>query len=177
MLQTTRSEAGSRGTAPCRVQGTGACRAQWDRSRARPLGETARRKIGNCKEHRLRCDYACSPGRNRQAERRKSQGVLLAARLCEFPGLAPLSRFGTGARRTQWAKQAGGTSGNGKERLRDYSVSRVGSPNIIRGKAVSEQTAKRSTIETGLMCKAAIPACHHIHEQGGLLHPVHLIVV
>ena len=50
------------------------------------------------------------------------------ARLCEFPGLAPLSRFGTEARRAQWVKQAGGVSGNGKERLRDYSVSRVGSP-------------------------------------------------
>ena len=52
------------------------------------------------------------------------------ARLCEFPGLAPLSRFGTGACRAQWALKASGASGNGKERLRDYSVSRVGSPKI-----------------------------------------------
>ena len=60
------------------------------------------------------------------------------ARLCEFPGLKSLAGFGagpkqvlgTGARRAQWAKQAGGTSGNGKERLRDYSVSWVGSPNV-----------------------------------------------
>ena len=73
------------------------------------------------------CEF---PGGNRQAERWKSQGVPLAERLCEFPGLAPLSRFGTEARRAQWAKQAGGMSGNGKERLRDYSVSRVGSPKI-----------------------------------------------
>ena len=35
---------------------------------------------------------AAPSGRNRQAERWKSQGVPLAARLCELPGLAPLSR-------------------------------------------------------------------------------------
>ena len=52
------------------------------------------------------------------------------ARLCEFPGLAPLSRFGTGAERALWAKQRGGASGNGKERLRDYSVSWPEIPNI-----------------------------------------------
>ena len=34
---------------------------------------------------------ATPSGRNRQAERRKSQGAALAPRLCEFPGLAPLS--------------------------------------------------------------------------------------
>ena len=56
------------------------------------------------------------------------------ARLCEFPGLAPLSRFGTGACRAQWALKASGASGNGKERLRDYSVSRVGSPKESRKK-------------------------------------------
>ena len=31
---------------------------------------------------------------------------------------------GTGAERALWAMKRGGTSGNGKERLRDYSVSR-----------------------------------------------------
>ena len=66
------------------------------------------------------------------------------ARLCEFPGLAPLSRFGTEARRAQWAKQAGGMSGNGQERLRDYSVSRVGSPKI------QEKTQSQSRLQSSL---------------------------
>jgi len=51
----------------------------------------------------------------------------------------------------------GGASGNGKERLRDYSVSRDGSPNIPKEKAVSEQAAKRPTIETDLIHKAGEP--------------------
>ena len=38
-------------------------RAQWDRSRARPVGEEARRSVGNCKECRMRHDYAGSPDR------------------------------------------------------------------------------------------------------------------
>ena len=38
-------------------------RALWDRSRARPVGEEARRSVGNCKECRMRHDYAGSPGR------------------------------------------------------------------------------------------------------------------
>ena len=62
-------------------------------------------------------------------------------RLCEFPGLAPLSRFGTGAERALWAKKRGGVSGNGKERLRDYSVSRVGNPKSSIKSVVSEQAA------------------------------------
>ena len=66
------------------------------------------------------------------------------ARLCEFPGLAPLSRFGTGACRAQWAEKAGGASGNGKERLRDYSVSRVGSPKI------QEKTQSQSRLQSSL---------------------------
>ena len=44
---------------------------------------------------------AAASGGNRQAEHRKSQGVPLAARLCEFPGLKSLA--GSGA-----APQAGG---------------------------------------------------------------------
>ena len=99
---------------------------------------------------------AAAGGRNRQAERRESQGAPFMVRLCEFPGLAPLSRFGTGARRAQWAKQAGGTSGNGKERLRDYSVSWMAVPSSSGENAVSEQTAKRSTIETGLLCRIVL---------------------
>ena len=66
------------------------------------------------------------------------------ARLCEFPGLAPLSRFGTGACRAQWALKASGASGNGKERLRDYSVSRVGSPKI------QEKTQSQSRLQSSL---------------------------
>ena len=65
-------------------------------------------------------------------------------RLCEFPGLAPLSRFGTGACRAQWALKASGASGNGKERLRDYSVSRVGSPKI------QEKTQSQSRLQSSL---------------------------
>ena len=38
-------------------------RALWDRSRARPVGEEARRSVGNCKECRMRHDYAGSPDR------------------------------------------------------------------------------------------------------------------
>ena len=62
-------------------------------------------------------------------------------RLCEFPGLnvpcrvrggAPGGVWGTGAERALWAKQRGGTSGNGKERLRDYSVSRFEIPQRSR---------------------------------------------
>ena len=34
----------------------------WDRSRARPVGDEARRSIGNRKECRLRHDYASFPG-------------------------------------------------------------------------------------------------------------------
>ena len=68
-------------------------------------------------------------------------------RLCEFPGLAPLGRFGTGAERALWAKQRGGASGNGKERLRDYSVSRPEipqrSPNREAIQRKSSQGAKR----------------------------------
>ena len=66
------------------------------------------------------------------------------ARLCEFPGLAPLSRFGTGACRAQWALKASGASGNGKERLRDDSVSRVGSPKI------QEKTQSQSRLQSSL---------------------------
>ena len=36
------------------------------------------------------------------------------ARLCEFPGLAPLSRFGTGAERALWAMKRGGASGTAR---------------------------------------------------------------
>ena len=78
------------------------------------------------------------------------------ARLCEFPGLAPPERVwdwsppppvtdegrqnvGNHKERLKAATmcvprrmKAGGTSGNGKERLRDYSVSRVGSPKHSR---------------------------------------------
>ena len=52
---------------------------------------------------------AAASGGNRQAEHRKSQGVPLAARLCEFPGLKSLA--GSGA-----APQAGGW-GQGPHRL------------------------------------------------------------
>ena len=41
--------------------GTEARRRLWDRSRARPAGETARRSVGNCKE-RHRRDYAVPRG-------------------------------------------------------------------------------------------------------------------
>ena len=41
--------------------GTEAHRRLWDRSRARPAGETARRSVGNCKE-RHRRDYAVPRG-------------------------------------------------------------------------------------------------------------------
>ena len=47
------------------------------------------------------------------------------ARLCEFPGLAPLSRFG-----------------------RQPNVSHK-----LKEKAVSEQAAKQPTIETGFVCE------------------------
>ena len=48
---------------------------------------------------------------------------------------------GTEAHRALWTMMVGGTSGNGKERLRDDSVSRVGSPRIP---------------ETGAICKAGV---------------------
>ena len=73
------------------------------------------------------CEF---PGGNRQAERRKSQGVPLAARLCEFPGLKSLA--GSGA-----APQAG-VWGQG--------------PHDFPKNAVSEQAAKQPTIETGFVC-------------------------
>ena len=72
------------------------------------------------------------------------------ARLCEFPGLAPLSRFGTGACRAQWALKASGASGNGKERLRDYSVSRVGSPKI------PEKTQSQSRLHSSLRLRRVL---------------------
>ena len=71
-------------------------------------------------------------------------------RLCEFPGLAPLGRFGTGAERALWAKQRGGASGNGKERLRDYSVSRVGSPKI------PEKTQSQSRLRSSLRLRRVL---------------------
>ena len=67
------------------VWGTGAERTLWDRSRARPVGETARRKIGNCKERRMRRDYARSPGRNSEAERLETERSACAT--IPFPGL------------------------------------------------------------------------------------------
>ena len=70
---------------------------------------------------------AAPSGRNRQAERWKSQGATLVSRLCEFPGLAPLSGV--------WG----------------------GSPMLSERNVVSEQTAKRSTIETGLIRGAGCP--------------------
>ena len=51
-------------------------------------------------------------------------------------GAAPLIRFGTEAERALWAKKRGGASGNGKERLRDYSVSRVGSPKLPKKRSL-----------------------------------------
>ena len=52
--------------------------------------------------------------------------------------------------------QAGGMSGNGKERLRDYSVSRVGSPRIPEKTQSQSQTVKRSTIETDDFLKSMV---------------------
>ena len=55
--------------------------------------------------------------------------------------------WGTGAHRALWAMKVGGTSGNGKERLRDYSVSRPEipqrSPNREAIQRKSSQGAKR----------------------------------
>ena len=54
-------------------------------------------------------ESAAASGGNRQTECRKSQGVPLAARLCEFPGLnVPCGVQGAEACRRQWRKQAGG---------------------------------------------------------------------
>ena len=86
------------------------------------------------------CEF---PGGNRQAERWKSQGATLASRLCEFPGLAPLSGFGTEAERALWAEKRGGASGNGKERLRDYSVSRPEIPQRSHNAKRSKKKAVR----------------------------------
>ena len=68
---------------------------------------------------------AAACGGNRQAERWKSQGAMLASRLCEFPGLAPLSRFGR-------------------------------QPKNPGENVVSEQTVKRSTIETVYFLKSRV---------------------
>ena len=53
-------------------------------------------------------------GRRSEAERRELQGAPPAVRLCRLPG----------------SMKRGGASGNGKERLRDYSVSRPEIPQL-----------------------------------------------
>ena len=79
---------------------------------------------------------AAASGGNRQAEHRKSQGVPLAARLCEFPGLKSLAGSGAGSGA---APQAGGW-GQGPHRLPSRS-----------DKEKNSQGAKRYL--TGNLCK------------------------
>ena len=82
------------------------CAARWDRSRARPVGEAARRSVGNRKE-RLR-DYASSPGRSNAAangrERSKfpafgaSSGKSGTVYLARFPAVHSVGEMSGGFR-------------------------------------------------------------------------------
>ncbi|MGN0758881.1 MAG: hypothetical protein ACI4MU_06805, partial [Candidatus Ventricola sp.] len=55
----------------------------------------------------------------------------------------PLGRvWGTEARHRQWRMKAGGTSENGKERLRDYSVSRIAAPTFPHREAIKEKAVR-----------------------------------
>ena len=63
--------------------GTGAERAQWDQNRAHPVAKKGR-SIGNCKECRMRHDYAGSPDRSSalaNARESRTQALKLAERL------------------------------------------------------------------------------------------------
>ena len=53
-----------------------------------------------------------------------------------------LGVWGTEARCRQWRMKAGGTSGNGKERLRDYSVSRIAAPSSPYREAMEEKSSQ-----------------------------------
>ena len=61
---------------------------------------------------------------------------------------SPVRGFvGTEARRRQWRMKAGGTSGNGKERLRDYSVSRPEIPQrILNREAIQEKVVRKRSV-------------------------------
>ena len=67
-------------------------------------------------------------GRRSEAERRELQGAPPAVRLCRLPG----------------SMKRGGASGNGKERLRDYSVSR---PEIPQRLYIAKRSKKKAVRE------------------------------
>ena len=139
-------------------------RGSGDRSLPRPVSETGRRSVGNRKECCLRLDYASFP------DSRPGAGL----------GPKPSAPCGIGAERALWAMKRGGKSGTARSTAcgATMHVPRVGEarrsvwkrkgaltrlfrfpgrqPKYSRKNAVSEQSAKQPTIETGLIRKAII---------------------
>ena len=85
------------------------------RSRARPVGEAARRSVGNRKERRRRRDYASSPEGAGRAQWAKQPGGSVGNRK-ERRRRRDYASSPEGAGRAQWAKQPGGASGIARNR-------------------------------------------------------------